>query len=199
MDLLEYSCLWAYGESGAAACRRALTEGLYTSGRAYLPTSGPQLIERISGSLYRLDLTKALDFPTGHLDCQDVNGLLSVKMQSLGINAGNLLITHIDSNGDPWFWTNPVDPMGWPLTQQYGFVFHWVSTSSTLVCDATTAHPLDLNGQSYAKPPSNWNLAGYWQTPSGSVIYGLARSTSNPSIYQVISMYSHVVTITLIL
>lgn len=102
VDLLEYSCLWAYCQSGAAGCRRALTEGRSNNGRAYLPASGPQLIERINGTLYRLDFTKALDFPTGHLDFQNVNGLLSVKMQSLGISAGNLLITHIDSNGDPW-------------------------------------------------------------------------------------------------
>lgn len=198
VDLLEYSCLWAYGESGVDSCRRALTEGMFNSGRWYNP-GPPNFIVPLTATTYTLYLSDALQFPTMEVDCQDANAILTVAMQSLGVGATNLRVTHRPTVGPDGFWTNMVFPMGSVHATQYAFNFHFITLSDSKVSDATTAHPDDLSGQPFGKPPSNWNLGGYWQTPAGAVIYGLTRSATSPTTYQVVSMHSTTATVVQIL
>ncbi|MBX3117767.1 MAG: hypothetical protein KF784_01785 [Fimbriimonadaceae bacterium] len=193
-DLLDYSCLWAYGQTGEANVCHDLTFGLFWSKRwIYDPSGNYFWQDWMYGSNPHViyNLFDALNSTsTVNMDCRDAAGFNTLCMASLGHSSTPI---RLKVQIYPVFWTNPVCGMGndasvdynpisgAPTYVEHPFGFHQVTRISNGVYDAAVAQKFDLTGATYRNPPAHWVTAGYWQTQLGGSSLGLVAGALSPA------------------
>jgi hypothetical protein len=189
-DLLDFSCSWAFGSSGASNVADKLAQGLFSSGKLYDSNVSPQYnVPRFDQAGYDFELSGAIEsfgVPGSTFDCQDGNGFLFLAAQSQGLGVQTRSITSAGGQNHNPFWINPICPMGknpyveTNYVEDGGFYFHYIIQMSGQVYDGVIAQRTDPAGNSYRRAPAGWNLSSYWQSASPVGSTGLAYAPVIP-------------------
>ncbi|ARU40162.1 hypothetical protein CCB80_03020 [Armatimonadetes bacterium Uphvl-Ar1] len=182
-DLLDYSCLWAHGQTGEVLCSKKVTLGLYWSQQiAY--NIGTENIDSeyvdydVDGKFKLKNLLD--DFSqvgASPANCVDISYAVMLACQGLGVNASCKRIREIENRD---FLTNPICPIGSDATntsnyRHVSFSMHQQTRVLSNVFDGALALVYDLSGANYKNPPANWDVFQYWQKwgISGHPVLGL--------------------------
>jgi len=201
-DLLEYTCRWAFGQSGVSNVGRELTRGIhygrYTpyNRNVYNPGGNWYFndIETNAVSNYKL---KAYLLAAGNpwsgqgivtwinLDCRDFAGILFLAMQSHGINSQVDYITDQDPDKGFTYW--PLCLAGSDSTDVANywsgrFSFHYVVRSNSARFDAAASYRWDYNGSIWMNPVWDWNVGDHWQKHYNGAFRGLAYAKATYAV-----------------
>lgn len=164
MDLLDFSCRWADGETDEQSCAQELTKGLFWDSDW---TYNGYSCWHWEGTNY--NLTEAVQERWAYMDCRDIAGFLYLALQSQGISSSFYYLKRGDASTD--FITNLICPLGLDATDDTEYdetqwTFHVVVNHGG-VHDASASQMRNLAGSGYRNPPFDWILEQYWQTEYG--------------------------------
>ncbi|MBX3095354.1 MAG: hypothetical protein KF812_00690 [Fimbriimonadaceae bacterium] len=185
-EMLDMSCTFAQEESAQADVIREVTQGLYFGHIfAYNLGTTATLYLNFTNQKYRLKafLTDRQSNGIVPGNCYDINGFLTILIQSQGVSASGRVVQlqeNIESENEESidFFTNLFCPVGSDATNndnyyQIRFAVHYQSTSVGSVNDGAAGYLEDLSGFTYMNPAWLWNPSGSWQTFNDPKMNGL--------------------------
>lgn len=172
IEVLNYSCIWAYGKSSAADVAQYETTGLFNGSMFTYPANkSANWLDPMNDTIFRLkDYLNATKPAYGN--CVDVSDFLLICANSVGLSFQSQRYT----SNPPWpsnvgnsFQTTPICAIGSNAANDasyvnYMFGMHQIDNGLSGVYDACAAQYYDLSGNSWKKPIYGWLLNGYWQT-----------------------------------
>jgi hypothetical protein len=168
-------CDWANGDTTADQVARDLTLGLYDAGY-FNYTFLSSFTTPMSRSVFNLSaFLKATPSSSGN--CVDVSDYLSITAAAQGLGFQVQEFAAYPRTSDDSFYTNSINPIGWPGYSSIKWQYHQVALFNGNVFDACAAYMYNLTGDRYKLPAYQWPLAAWWATPQpsggGTYSYGV--------------------------
>ncbi len=192
LELLEDSCNWASGLTGATPIATELTIKLFSSGTfAYNGGLAPSYFVLMGGNgIFPLrkflqdQASSSLPLPG---DCRDVSAVLNLVFATQGVSSDLKLVFADQGHG---MITNLICPIGSDPSAPFqtyvstDWNFHQIVVRSNSVFDACAAQAYTALGATYRLPPASWPIASYFQTENAS------WPTTSPKYYGLVDGYN---------